>query len=154
MANISDLILQQVKAAAGNVEIPSTVKDKVLGGLADSVLGSLTQTAAKAGGIEQITQLVTGKANAATSPVTALAGNLFNKNVLSGLNLGSSGAAISALVPTVMGRLTNIVKDQDGDGDIDLNDLLIALKGGSKGAGAGLLGSVASGLIGGLFRKK
>ena len=154
MANISDLILQQVKAAAGNVEIPSTVKDKVLGGLADSVLGSLTQTAAKAGGIEQITQLVTGKANAATSPVTALAGNLFNKNVLSGLNLGSSGAAISALVPAVMGRLTNIVKDQDGDGDIDLNDLLIALKGVSKGAGAGLLGSVASSLIGGLFRKK
>ena len=155
MANISDLILKQVTAAAGNVEIPSAVKDQDLGGLADTVLGSLTQTATKAGGIDQITQLVTGKVSAASSPVTALAGSLFSKYVLGGLNLGSSANAISALVPAVMGNLSNIIKDQDGDGDIDLNDLLITLKGGNKSTGgAGLLGSVASGLVGSLFGKK
>lgn len=81
MASLSDIILQQVKGAAGNVEIPANLKDKVFSGISESIMGSLTQTATKAGGIEQITQLLTGKANAATSPVTALAGNLFKNNV-------------------------------------------------------------------------
>ena len=35
MASISDIILQQVKASAGNVSIPSNIKDKVMGGLSD-----------------------------------------------------------------------------------------------------------------------
>ena len=71
MASLNDLILQQVKSAAGGVDIPSGLKDQIFGGLTDSVLGSLKQTAAKSGGIDQITQLVTGKTNAASSPVTA-----------------------------------------------------------------------------------
>lgn len=33
MASISDLIMQQVKSAAGGIEIPSNVKSQVLGGL-------------------------------------------------------------------------------------------------------------------------
>ena len=135
----------QVKSAAGKVEIPSNIKDKVLNGLTDSVFGSLTQTAAKSGGIDQI--------KAETSPVTALAGKLFQNNVLSGLNLGSAGAAISGLVPTVMGKLSSIIKDQDGDGDIDLNDLLMGLKGGGKSGASGLLGAATS-LLGGFLKKK
>ncbi|MBR4843206.1 MAG: hypothetical protein IK006_08990 [Bacteroidaceae bacterium] len=152
MASLNDLILQQVKSAAGGMEIPSGLKDQIFGGLTESVLGSLTQTATKSGGIDQITQLVTGKTKASSSPVTALATQLFTKNVLNKLNLGSSASAISGLVPVVMGKLSNIIKDQDGDGDIDLNDLLIALKGGNKGAGS-ILGS-ATGILGGLFKKK
>ena len=50
MASISDFIAQQVKSAAGGIEIPSNIKNQVLGGLSDSILGSLTQTATKAGG--------------------------------------------------------------------------------------------------------
>ena len=50
--NLSDIILQQVKNAAGNVAIPSNVQNQVLSGLSDSILGSLTQTATKAGGID------------------------------------------------------------------------------------------------------
>lgn len=153
MASITDLIMGQVKSAAGKVEIPSNIKDKVLNGLTDSVFGSLTQTAAKSGGIDQITQLLTGKVKAETSPVTALAGKLFQNNVLSGLNLGSAGAAISGLVPTVMGKLSSIIKDQDGDGDIDLNDLLMGLKGGGKSGASGLLGAATS-LLGGFLKKK
>ena len=151
MANISDYILQQVKAAAGNVQIPANVKDQVLGGLSDSILGSLTQTAAKAGGMDEIKSLLTGKADAATSGITALAGKLFTSNVLSKLNLGQLGSTLSALIPGIMAKLSGFLKDQDGDGDVDINDVLLSLKGG--GAGSGLLGAATS-LLGGLLGKK
>ena len=58
MANITDLIMQQVQKAAGNVEIPSNVQNTVLNGLSESILGSLTQTATKAGGIDMIKSLL------------------------------------------------------------------------------------------------
>ncbi len=151
MANISDYILQQVKAAAGNVQIPANVKDQVLGGLSNSILGSLTQTAAKAGGLDEIKSLLTGKADAATSGITALAGKLFTSNVLSKLNLGQLGSTLSALIPGIMAKLSGFLKDQDGDGDVDINDVLLSLKGG--GAGSGLLGAATS-LLGGLLGKK
>jgi hypothetical protein len=153
MASISDLIMQQVKSAAGGVSIPSNIKDQVLGGLSDSILGSLTQTATKAGGVDTIKNLLTGKANAASSPVTALAGNLFKKNVVSKLGLGSTlGTSLTALIPGIFSKLSGIVKDQDGDGDVDINDIIIALTG-KKSAGSSLLGA-ATGLLGGLLKKK
>jgi hypothetical protein len=151
MANFQDLLLQQVKKAAGNVEIPANVQNTVLNGLTDSIFGSLTQTAMKAGGIDQITSLLTGKANAATSPVTALAGKLFTSNILSKLNLGSIlNGKLAALIPTVIAGLSSIIKDQDGDGDIDLQDVLITIKGGNKGGsrGGGLLGGILGGILG------
>ena len=153
MASISDLIMQQVKSAAGGVSIPSNIKDQVLGGLSDSILGSLTQTATKAGGVDIIKNLLTGKENAASSPVTALAGNLFNKNVVGKLGLGSAlGSSLTSLIPGIFGKLSGIVKDQDGDGDVDINDIIIALTG-KKSAGSSLLGA-ATGILGGLLKKK
>lgn len=153
--NLSDIILQQVtKSVAGsNIQIPANLQQQVLGGLSDSILGSLTQTATKPGGIDLIKNLLTGKADAATSPVTALAGNIFNSNVLSKLKLGAMGAALLAFIPKIMGGLKGIVKDQDGDGDVDLNDILITLKGGSSGVLGGL-GSVLGGVLGGGAAKK
>lgn len=150
MANITDLIMQQVKKAAGNVEIPSNVQNTVLNGLSESILGSLTQTAAKAGGIEQIKSLLTGGTNASSSPVTELAGKLFTNNILSKLNLGSLlNGKLTALIPSVLGGLSNIIKDQDGDGDVDLNDILLTLKGGKS---SGILGAATS-ILGGFFKK-
>ena len=149
MASIKDLISGQVASVAGNVEVPSNLKDKIFGGLTDSVLGSLTQTVTKPGGVEQIKELVTGKVKAADSPVTALAGNIFDNDILSKLNIGPLGDKLKGLVPLAMGKLGGIIKDQDGDGDIDLNDLILMLKGG----GDGILG-VAKGILGGIFGKK
>lgn len=153
MANISDIIAQAVSASSGKLDIPSNVKNQVLGGLSDSILGSLTQTAAKAGGIEQIKSLLTGKAAAASSPITALAGNLFSNNILKKFNLGGTlGASLSGLIPAVMGKLSGILKDQDGDGDVDINDILMTLKGGSAPKGNGVLGA-AAGILGSFLKK-
>ena len=145
--NLSDIILQQVtkNVAGSNLQIPSNVQQQVLGGLSDSILGSLTKTAAAPGGIDLIKNLLTGKADAASSPITALAGNLFSDNVIKKLNLGSLAPALTALIPGIMSKLSSVIKDQDGDGDVDLNDILIVLKGG-KGSVLGGLGSVLGGL--------
>lgn len=153
MANISDIIAQAVSASSGKLDIPSNVKNQVLGGLSDSILGSLTQTAAKAGGVEQIKSLLTGKASSASSPITALAGNLFSNNILKKLNLGGTlGASLSGLIPVVMGKLGGILSDKDGDGDVDLNDILLTLKGGTAPKGNGVLGA-AAGILGSFLKK-
>ena len=171
--NLSDIILNQVtKSVSGsNIQIPQNLQQQVLGGLSDSILGSLAKTATAPGGLDQIKELLTGKADAATSPVTNLAGNIFNSNVLSKLKLGAAGAALLAFIPKIMGGLKGIIKDQDGDGDVDLNDVLLTLKGGSgsilgsvlggvlaggatKKAGTGGLGSIAGSILGGILGGK
>ena len=166
MASITDLIMQQVKSATGGVQIPSNVQSQVLNGLSSSVLGSLTQTVAQPGGVSAIQSLLTGKSNAATSPITALAGSIFKTNVLNKLNLGTAtNGTLLALIPTVMSKLSTVICDRDGDGDVDLNDIILSLKGGAAkpaasttataktASGGGLLGAATS-ILGGLLKKK
>lgn len=147
--SIADVIKQQVNAAAGGVQIPANVQNVVLGGLSDSILGSLKKTATSRGGINIITDLLTGKTAAAQSPVTDLAGKLFTNNILKNLNLGSVlNKSLLGLIPMVLSGATKLFKDQNGDGKVDINDVIIAL-GGSIG-GSGVLG----GLLGGIFGRK
>ena len=173
--NLSDIILQQVtKSVSGsNIQIPANVQNQVLGGLSESILGSLTKTAATPGGLDLVKNLLTGKADAASSPITALAGKLFTSNILSKLNLGSVlNSSLIAFIPKILGGLKGIIKDQDGDGDVDLNDVLLTLKGGggsilgsvlggalgggstTKTSGGSVLGNIAGSVLGGIFGKK
>ena len=152
--SILDLIKSQVSAQTGGMQIPEQQKNTVLNGLTDSIFGSLSQTVTKPGGIDQIKNLLTGKAQAASSPITALAGNLFSNNILKNLNLGSTlNGALSGLIPTIMGKLSGILKDQDGDGDVDFNDIILTLKGGGRAqaqkTGGGILGSILGKVLGG-----
>ena len=153
-ASILDLIKSQVTAQTGNVQIPSDVKDTVVNGLTDSIFGSLTQTVTKPGGIDAIKSLLTGKTDAAASPITALAGNLFSNNILKNLKLNNATSGILAgLIPSILGNLSGILKDQDGDGDVDFQDILLTLKGGNKTqaqkSGGGLLGGIFGKILGG-----
>ena len=150
MASILDLISRQVNSVAGGAKIPTDVKDQVLGGLSQSVLGSLTQTVTREGGVDQIRDLVSGKVSPEKSPVTDLAGKIFDKDILSKLNLGAAGGSLKNLVPMVMGSLSGIIKDKDGDGDIDFNDLILTLKGGGNGTS---LFETAKNILGGLLGK-
>ena len=150
MANIQDYISKLVGTAAGNIDIPANVKDQVLGGLGDSIFGSLTQTALKQGGLDEIKGIFTGKTDIAKSAVTALAGSLFTNNILNKLNLGKLGPVLLGLIPGILGKLGGFFKDQDGDGDVDINDIMIAL---GVGSGSGLLGAATS-ILGGLLGKK
>ncbi len=151
MSLISDLITKQVGTAAGNIELPEKSKDQVLSSVSESILGSLTQTAAKSGGVDEIKELVKGKTSAESSSVTQLAGKLLTEK-LGGLGLSSDQlSSVSNLVPKAVGLLSNVIKDQDGDGDVDLNDIILTLKGGKSGNSSIL--SAASKVLGNFLKK-
>ena len=152
MATLSDMIFQQVKGAASGIQLPSGSENQILNGLSSSILGSLTRTAATPSGVDQIRNLLTGKADVATSPVTSLAGSLFKTNVLKGLNLNAStGNALTALIPGILGKLSQFIKDRDGDGVVDLNDIILSLRGTT--GGSSILGAATS-ILGNLLKKK
>jgi len=157
MASLTDLLAKTVASAAQGVEIPSNVQSTVLNGLSDSVLKSLTQTATAPGGVDILKGLFSGKSNAATSPVTALAGKLFANNILSNLGLGTKNpSSISGLIPTLIDKLPRLIKDMDGDGDVDLNDIILSLSGAQpkQKKSGGLLGSVAGSVLGSILKGK
>lgn len=157
MASLSDLLAQQVASAASAVQIPANAKNTVLNGLSESILGSLTKTATSAGGMDVLKNLFSGKQSAAQSPVTALAGKLFANNILSKLGLSSAqNSALSGLIPNIVGKLSGLIKDMDGDGDVDIQDIILSLSGAApKKSNAGsILGSAATSILGSILGGK
>ena len=51
-----------------------------------------------------------------------------------------------------MGKVSGFIKDQDGDGDIDLKDIMLSITGGgnSNGGGLGSIIGAATSILGGL----
>lgn len=151
MASLIDIIGKTVKSNMGGVAIPENIKEKVFGGISESILGGLTQTASQPGGLEAIKALLTGKSTAAASSIGSLAGKLFTNGAAKTLNLSSAlTGGITKLIPGIVSKLGGILKDQDGDGDVDLQDILILLKGGNSGGGLlASAGTILGGILGG-----
>ena len=69
------------------------------------------------------------------------------------LNLGGGLAkSLTGLIPNILGGLRGFIKDQDGDGDIDLKDIMLSITGGgnSNGGGLGSIIGAATSILGGL----
>lgn len=145
MSMLTELIKDKVgEVLTGEVAIPENLKDKVMGGLSDSIFDSIKDTASQEGGIDQLKALFTGKENVASSPVTALAGDLFSSNVAKKLGLSSSVVdAIVPMIPKVLKMITS------GKG-VDMGDLLSDVV---KDSAADLIKEKAGSLLGGLFKK-
>ena len=149
--NFLDLIKTQVaETVKGQIDLPSGQEDNILEGIGDSILGGLKQSAKEENGLANITSLFSGKTAAASSPVTLMVQSFFTQNIVPKLGLNSTLAtAIHAILPTIIGTVTN--KISGGESDLDLGSIISAVTGGSNNSGLGGLLGNAGNLLGGLL---
>lgn len=143
MSFITDLIKEKAVDVLGGVSIPDGLKEQVLGGVSDSIFGSIKETAGKEGGIDQLIELFTGRQSAASSPVTDLAGQLFSGTIAK--KLGLSPAIINSIVPMI----PKVIEKFTSSKSIDVNDLISEV---TKSGVADKLKDAAGGLLGGFFK--
>lgn len=143
MSFITDFIKEKATDVLGGVSLPDNLKEQVLGGVSDSIFGSIKETAGKEGGIDQLIELFTGRESAASSPVTALAGNLFSSDIAKKIGLSPSVVStIVPMIPMVIEKFTSSKK-------IDVNDIIAEV---TKAGVADKLKDAAGSLLGGLFK--
>ena len=144
MSFLTDLIKEKAgEVLADKISIPEGIQEQVLGGISDSIFGSIKETAGKEGGIDQLIELFTGRQEVASSPVTALASNIFGSDIAK--KLGLSPAIVNAIVPMI----PVILKKFTSSEKIDINDLI------SEAASSGIadkLKDAAGSFLGGLFK--
>ena len=143
MSFITDLIKEKAGDILGNVSLPDNLKEQVVGGVSDSIFGSIKETATKEGGIDQLIELFTGRQEVASSPVTNLASSLFGTEITS--KLGLSPAIVKAVLPLI----PKIIEQFTSSKKIDINDLISEVT--SSGM-ADKLKDAAGSILGGFFK--
>ena len=144
MSFLTDLIKEKAsEVLADKISIPGSIQEEVLGGVADSIFGSVKQTAGKEGGLDQLIELFSGRQAASSSPVAQLASNIFGTDIAK--KLGLSPAIVNAIVPMIPVIIEKFASSEK----IDINDLI------SEATASGVadkLKDVAGGFLGGLFK--
>ena len=144
MSFLTDLIKEKAsEVLADKISIPGSIQEEVLGGVADSIFGSVKQTAGKEGGLDQLVELFTGRQAASSSPVTQLASNIFGSDIAK--KLGLSPAIVNAIVPMI----PKVIEQFTSSKKIDVNDLIAEV---TKSGVADKLKDAAGSLLGGLFK--
>ena len=143
MSFITDLIKEKAMDVIGGVSLPDNLKEQVLGGVSESIFGSIKETAGKEGGIDQLIELFTGRQSAASSPVTNLAGQLFSSNIAKKLGLSPS------IINTILPLIPTIIEKFTSSKSIDVNDLISEI---TKSGVADKLKDAAGSLLGGFFK--
>ena len=111
--------------------------------MADSIFGSVKETAGKEGGIDQLIELFTGRQKASSSPVAQLAGNIFSSDIAK--KLGLSPAIVNAIVPMI----PMIIEKFTSSEKIDINDLISEV---TASGVADKLKDAAGSILGGFFK--
>jgi len=144
MSFLTDLIKEKAnEVLADKISIPGSIQEDVLGGIAESIFGSVKQTTEKEGGINQLIELFTGRQAASSSPVTQLASSIFGSDIAK--KLGLSPAIVNAIVPMI----PVIIEKFTSSEKIDINDLI------AEATASGVtdkLKNAAGNFLGGLFK--
>ena len=144
MSFLTGLIKEKAnEVLADKISIPEGIQEQVFGGIADSIFGSVKQTAGKEGGMDQLIELFTGREKATSGPITQLASSIFGSDIAK--KLGLSPAIVNAIVPKIL----MIIEIFTSSEKIDINDLI------SEAASSGIadkLKDAAGSFLGGLFK--
>lgn len=144
MSFLTDLIKEKAgEVLADKISIPESIQEQVFGGVADSIFGSVKETAAKEGGIDQLIELFTGRQEASSSPVASLASNIFGTDIAK--KLGLSPAIVNAIVPMI----PKIIEMFTSSDKIDVNELISEA---TQATVTDKLKDAAGSILGGFFK--
>jgi hypothetical protein len=137
------------EAIVNNPEIPNEHNDSAMQEILKSVVGGLANQGA-AGNSSGLWGLLSGKSGLSNNPIMSViaqqaAGSLMEKF---GLNKTAAGGIVSAVLPSVIGKLVSKTNDPN-DSSFDLSSIMGAVMGGQQQQGGGGLMDVVGGLLGG-----
>ncbi len=131
---------------SGDTSDGDGILSHILGGKRSTVESAISkQTGVNSSQVSSILTMLAPVIMGYLGKQTKSSGNVTNSSGLGGLLgglLGSSGSASG-------GNILSSILDQDGDGQVGLNDAIAAVSGKGKSSGGGLLG-----MLGRLFGKK
>jgi hypothetical protein len=130
-----DQLINLVKENAGSVinnnpAIPADKKEEAAAVAGSSIAGSLQDMISK-GGIKEVLNLFSGKADVNDNPVTQHASSTLTDNLSSKLGIPSAeaGSLASSIIPSVLGKLVNKTNDPN-DSSFNIQDIFNQFSGG------------------------